>query len=81
MTDITCDICGYYEKFERSNYGPWTCPECGQRYDWDETLMIILTPEQLELLRSQKGWNKEIKLPPNPMTPRVYTPSDVFDKI
>jgi ribosomal protein L37AE/L43A len=51
MDEITCIICGHHTSFERSNYDKWTCPGCGQFYEYDETLMIVLTPEQLDILR------------------------------
>jgi len=39
-----------YESFEDS-----TCPKCGQKYIYEEGLVLSLTKKQLGLLRKHKG--------------------------
>lgn len=46
----TCIICGAENEVRDSNYRGWTC-DCGQRYEWDECHMIVLTTEQIDALR------------------------------
>jgi hypothetical protein len=50
MDENTCLICGEITTFEQSNYSGYVC-ECGQRYEYDESLRIVLTPSQIEWLR------------------------------
>lgn len=45
-----CDIC----KHNTSNvheYGDWVCEQCGQKYEYNECHMIVLTEKQLNTLR------------------------------
>ena len=49
-----CDICG--ETQEVSNYGDWSCRQCGQGYTYDECHQIRLTDSQLALLRNPPRW-------------------------
>ena len=47
-TTLTCEIChsdNHVMRFEG-----WNCYECGQRYDFDEGVMIQLTEEQWQVL-------------------------------
>jgi hypothetical protein len=50
MDENKCVICGKVTKFQFSIYDGYTC-ECGQRYEWEESLQIVLTPAQIEWLR------------------------------
>jgi hypothetical protein len=52
MDENTCLICEKLTKFESTNYSSYVC-ECGQKYEWDESLKIVLTPEQI-------GWLKKM---------------------
>ena len=49
-----CDICG--ETQEVSNYGDWSCRQCGQGYTYDECHQIRLTDSQWALLRNPPRW-------------------------
>lgn len=63
-----CDICGahmgelYNEKtgeFKNphgyEDYGSNTCPRCGQGYSYEEGGVIVLSKEQLAILRRHAG--------------------------
>ena len=50
MDENTCLICGKTTTFKQSNYSGYVC-ECGQRYEYEESLQIVLTPAQIEWLR------------------------------
>jgi Zn finger protein HypA/HybF involved in hydrogenase expression len=48
---ILCEICE--QDFEGDKYGEENdCPTCGQRYAYDEGQGIVLTEEQISLLRA-----------------------------
>lgn len=47
----TCDIC-MTEFLFRERYGCNYCPKCGQEYCHNEGQQIVLTEQQLELLRA-----------------------------
>lgn len=49
--NIICDIC-QKETIHVSIYGEWKCVFCGQCYEYNEGHVIVLSPDQLELLRS-----------------------------
>jgi rubrerythrin len=44
-----CDICG--TTFSMPSYGGGDCPMCGQAYEYEEAHRIVLSEEQLALLR------------------------------
>ena len=65
-----CELCGTHmgEEYcfedgiwenpnEYNEYGNNTCPnpKCRQEYEYEEGCMMVLTEEQLELLRKHKG--------------------------
>lgn len=51
MIPTLCDICE--QSFEDANtYGENTCPQCGQKYIHDEGQRIVLSEDQLQLLRA-----------------------------
>ncbi len=50
MNNNECLICGKVTAFSVANYSGYTC-ECGQRYEWEEHLAIVLSDEQLAVLR------------------------------
>jgi len=67
-----CEICGAHmgelysretEWFENPNhyeeYGNNKCPKCGQTYGYIESNSVILSAEQLELLREHAGLEEE----------------------
>ncbi len=58
MIDVKCRICGEANKADC--YNDWTCSLCGQQYEYAEDHRIVLTYEQIELLRTVKG----VKRPP-----------------
>ena len=41
---MQCDVCDY--EVTISEYGNGTCPHCGQEYEYEEGLMIVLTKRQ-----------------------------------
>ena len=47
--ETVCAICAC--KFAIETYDAGVCPSCGQKYQYDEGHSIVLTPEQLVLLR------------------------------
>jgi tRNA(Ile2) C34 agmatinyltransferase TiaS len=53
-----CEICRGENLVEP--YGDWTCSTCGQKYEYDEMHMIVLTEAQREILfnhwRVEKNW-------------------------
>ena len=57
MDDITCLICKTEFPIER--YGDGHCPKCNQYYEYEEDHRIVLTEEQIILLKANKN------LPPN----------------
>lgn len=50
---MICIICR--EPFEHDPYDDNQCPNCGQQYTHDESQTIVLSEEQLRLLRNQYG--------------------------
>jgi len=49
---IICQLC---EGFVRCDtYGEGNCESCGQRYEYNEALMIVLTDSQQTILRDAK---------------------------
>ena len=51
LCDVVCDIC-QKETIDVPIYGEWKCSFCGQYYEYNEGHMIVLSLDQLELLRS-----------------------------
>ncbi len=49
---MQCWIC--HKVFKIEDYGEGTCPNCGQKYYYDEGHQIDLTLDQLTLLRNNK---------------------------
>ncbi len=47
-----CAICEHSQ--EAPPHGNWTCEYCGQKYEYEEGHMIVLTKAQLEALRCLK---------------------------
>ena len=47
--DQPCDICG--ATLPNWHYEGGNCPRCGQRYDWEEAMIAMLSDEQWEILR------------------------------
>lgn len=52
--EATCQICQIRQKVY--SYGNWTCDHCGQEYKYEEGHMIVLTSEQIEILRAGAGY-------------------------
>ena len=48
---LDCIICG--EEFEIDLYGDGNCPNCGQRYEYEEHYQIVLSKSQVALLKKQ----------------------------
>lgn len=59
---VKCQICQHEQL--ASDYNDWMCAECGQQYEYEEGHRILLTPEQIEMLRDRPYASKP--LPPNP---------------
>lgn len=53
LKDFKCIICKV--EFDAENYGLNKCPHCGQEYDYDEAVSIVLTEDQIKLLALDKG--------------------------
>lgn len=54
-----CDICD--GPVPEPGYGESNCPTCGQLYSYDESVMMVLTAEQYEVLREHYKKNPERK--------------------
>jgi hypothetical protein len=48
---MECALCGGFVACEK--YGDGNCETCGQRYEYDECRQMVLTEDQLALLRSK----------------------------
>ena len=49
--EMQCEICGHGWMCEE--YGATECPKCGQDYNYEEDIHIILTEEQKHILRKE----------------------------
>ena len=47
--EINCDICN--APFEQDTYADGECPICGQKYEYEEGITMVLTDEQVGVLR------------------------------
>ena len=47
--DINCDICD--TPFELATYSDGECPNCKQKYEYEEGTTMVLTYEQVEVLK------------------------------
>ena len=50
MQDLQCIICGclfWIPKYDKGN-----CPECGQKYEYDENYIIRLSDKQLLAMKT-----------------------------
>ena len=60
---IACEICN--TNFDADEYDDTNinkCPECGQIYNYDEGLTMVLSKDQMEWLRELKGYPINIQL-------------------
>lgn len=48
-----CILCRTVNESDHDYADSYTCRECGQQYEYEEGVRIVLTPEQIELLRAQ----------------------------
>lgn len=51
---MKCEICGS-KCVDPENVGDYTCPHCGQEYEYTKNANIILSLEQIEALRKLKN--------------------------
>jgi len=60
---LNCDICGFDNEVTSWNrYGTVICKQCGQRYEYDESMSIVLTDEQMALLAANYKRNEELRI-------------------
>lgn len=48
---LICEICKHENRGDK--YGDYTCAKCGQKYSYGEQMHIVLSDEQIALLRLQ----------------------------
>lgn len=53
---MSCTICG--GKVEGEEYGDSQCLACGQEYEYEEGPQLVLSDEQIALLKAQKDQSK-----------------------
>lgn len=57
MTKGKCEICEHVTN-DVPPYGDWECESCGQQYAYDEGHKIILTEDQIIVLRKLISENR-----------------------
>jgi len=51
---FVCVLCRTAHTGDNDYAAEYTCHECGQKYEYEEGIRIVLSPEQIELLRAHQ---------------------------
>ncbi len=57
--DMECEICE--KEFKADEYGSSKCPNCDQFYLFTESVEIVLSDDQIKLLRNFEKIKKKVK--------------------